>query len=83
MGFGFIQMGQKTLFQLPVGGLVGHFRQGLHKLLLGIIDVLQLMHEQVVHGLDVFGEESHRKGPFFRKQDSAGFLAPHAAMFGC
>jgi hypothetical protein len=28
-------------------------------LLFGVIDVLQLMHEQVIHGLDVFGEESH------------------------
>jgi hypothetical protein len=35
-------------------------------LLLGVIDVLQLMHEQVVHGFDVFGKESHC-GSFFVK----------------
>ena len=37
----------------------GHLRQRLHELLLGIVDVLQLMHKQIIHGLDVFGEESH------------------------
>jgi hypothetical protein len=29
-------------------------------LFLGVIDVLQLMDEQVVHGFDVAGKESHR-----------------------
>jgi hypothetical protein len=59
MGLGFIEMRQKALFELLVAGLAGHFRKRLHELLLGVIDVLQLMHEQVVHGLDVFAEQSH------------------------
>jgi hypothetical protein len=29
-------------------------------LFLGVIDVLQLMDEQIVHGFDVAGKESHR-----------------------
>jgi hypothetical protein len=33
------------------------------ELLLGVIDVPQLMHEQVVHGFDVLGEQSHRSNP--------------------
>src|SRR6266849_10724724 len=61
----FIEMGQKTLLELLVGCLFRHFRKRLHQLLLGIIDVLQLMHEQVVHGLDVFGKESHCGSFFF------------------
>src|SRR5580704_7399923 len=53
-------MGQKALFELLVRRLAGHFRERLHQLFLGVIDVLQLMGEQVVHGLDVAGKESHR-----------------------
>ncbi len=51
---GFFQVRQKALLQLRIGRLIRHFRQRLGELLLGVIDVLQLMHEQVVHGLDVF-----------------------------
>jgi hypothetical protein len=64
MSPGFIEMGKKALFKLLVGGLFGHFRQRFDELLLGVIDVLQLMHEQVVHGFDVFGKESHCADPF-------------------
>jgi hypothetical protein len=59
MRLGLIEMRQKTLLELLVGGLFRHFRQRLHELLFGIIDILQLVHEQVVHGFDVFGKESH------------------------
>jgi hypothetical protein len=68
-------MSQKSLLELRIGGLSGHFLQRLHKLLLGVIDVAQLMRGQVVHGLDVFGKESHwssfvlgtrSRGPFLR-----------------
>jgi hypothetical protein len=35
------------------------------------------VHEQVVHGLDVFGEESHGSHPFwFREHDSAALSLP-------
>ena len=57
-------MAQEPLLELLVGCLFRHFRKRLHKLVLGVIDVLQPMHEQVVHGFDVFGKESHC-GSFF------------------
>jgi hypothetical protein len=72
MRFGFIEMSHKALLELLIRCLFGHFRQRLHELLLGIIDVLQLMQEQIVHGLDVFGEKSHWPGPLLGGQNSAG-----------
>ena len=44
---GLIKMSEKALLQMLVGGFFRHFRQRLHKLFLGVIDVLQLMHEQI------------------------------------
>jgi hypothetical protein len=58
-------MSQKSLLELRIGGLSGHFLQRLHRLLLGVIDVAQLMRGQVVHGLDVFGKESLCQDPLF------------------
>ena len=40
---GLIKMSEKALLQMLVGGFFRHFRQRLHKLFLGVIDVLQLM----------------------------------------
>ena len=62
VGLGFVEMRQEALLELLVGRLLGHLRQRLHELLLGIIDVLQLVHEQIVHGFDVFGKKSHCAG---------------------
>ena len=72
---GLVEMGLEALLELRVGRLLDHLRQRFHDLLLGVVDVLQLMHEQVVHGLDVFGKQSHcghpcvlgtcRRRPFF------------------
>jgi hypothetical protein len=56
-------MGEETLLELRVGGLFRHDRKRFHELLLGVVDVLQLMHEQVVHGFDVFAKQSHLCGP--------------------
>lgn len=79
---GFLKMGQETLFELLVRRLAGHFRQRLHELFLGVIDVLQLVHEQIVHGLDVTGEESHRRIPFVvAEHRRARSPAGCAAMF--
>jgi len=47
---------QEILLQLIVARLVGHFRQRAHELHLGVVDVLELMREQIVHGLDVSAE---------------------------
>ena len=84
MHFGFFEMAQKTLLKLPVSRLLGHFRQRLHELLLGIIDVLKLMHEQIVHGLDLLGEESHRESFLGSGTRLHGpFIAGTPDMFDC
>jgi hypothetical protein len=57
--FGLAQMTLKTLLELRIGGFFDHIRQRFHDLLLGVVDVAQGMHEQVVHAFDVFGEQSH------------------------
>ena len=51
---GFLKMVLQTLRQVAVGGLLDHLRQRLGDLLLGVIDILQAMQQQVVHRLDVF-----------------------------
>ena len=81
--FGFIEMGQETLLELLVCRLLGHFRKRFHKLLLGIIDVLQLIHEQVVHRLDVSGKESHCSHPFCSGNTTARAVPASASMFDC
>jgi hypothetical protein len=68
-------MSQKALLEQLVGCLAGHFRKRLYELLFGIIDILQLVQEQVVHGLDVLSEESHWPGPLYWGQNSAGVVA--------
>jgi hypothetical protein len=75
---GFIEMGQKALFKLFVGRFFRHLRQRLHELFLGVINVLQLMYEQVVHSLDVLGEKSHRGRPSFGEHADAGLFRPDA-----
>jgi hypothetical protein len=64
MGLGFVKVRQEPLLQLAVSRLFRHFRKRLHELLFRIVDVLQLMHEQIVHGFDVSGEQSHCLLPF-------------------
>jgi hypothetical protein len=75
---GLIEMAQKALFKLLVGGFFRHLRQGLHELFLGVIDVLQLMYEQVVHRLDVFAEESHCGRPLLGEHAGTGLFRPDA-----
>src|SRR5215475_681482 len=77
----FLEMRQKALFQLGIRGLVRHLRQRLHQLLLCIVDVLQLVREQVIHGLDVFGEQSHGCDPFVLGLSDE--LLPVHLMSGC
>jgi hypothetical protein len=56
---GIDHVGLKSGLQIGVGRHVGHFRNRLGELLLGVIDVLQLMEKHVFHGFDVFGEDAH------------------------
>src|SRR6476660_7907953 len=76
-------MGQKALLELLVCRLLGHFWKRLHKLLLGVINVLQLVHEQVVHGLDVSGKESHFSHPFLFWEHTARAVPSSAGMVDC
>ena len=59
LGIGFFEMRFEAGGEITVGGLLDHLRQRPGDLLLGIIDVLQAVHEHVFHGCDVFGEKSH------------------------
>ena len=46
---GFAQMVTQALGQFAVGSLLNHGRQRFHNLLLGVINVLKTMKEQVLH----------------------------------
>jgi len=59
MSFGLVEMSKKALLELLIYRLARHLLQRFLELLLGIVDVLQLVHEQVVQVFDVPGEESH------------------------
>jgi hypothetical protein len=48
--------------QVMVGRLLDHFGQRFNDLLLGVIDVLQTMEQQVLHRFYVLGEDSHIRG---------------------
>jgi hypothetical protein len=45
--------------QIAVGGLLDHLGERFDNLLLGVIDVLKAMKQQILHGFDVFGKKSH------------------------
>jgi hypothetical protein len=49
--------------KLAVRRLVDQLRQGLNNLILGVINVLQGVQEQVVHRFDVFAEQPHVTTP--------------------
>src|ERR1700733_13713073 len=78
-------MGQKAILELLVGRLVGELRQRFHQLFLSIIDVLKLMDEEVVHGFDVAGKQSHRSDPSCFKVNPTArpSSSTHADMFDC
>jgi hypothetical protein len=49
----------EALFELRIAGFFDHVGQRFHDLILGVINILQGVYEQVVHIFDVFGEEAH------------------------
>src|SRR5690606_9862509 len=59
---GLAQMRLKGALQLSIRRLLDHVRQRFLDLLLGVIDVLQRMNEQVLHRLDVIGKPAHNHG---------------------
>ena len=50
---GLFEVHPEALLQLGVGGLRDHVGQRFFDLVLGVIDVLQRMHEQLVESVDV------------------------------
>jgi hypothetical protein len=50
------EMVLETLGQVTVRGFVDQFRQRLNDLVLGVVDVLQTVEQEVVHVLDFFAE---------------------------
>ena len=56
---GFFEMALKPGDQVAVGRFFDHLGQRFNDLLLGVVDVLQTMDQQVLHGFDVLGEDSH------------------------
>jgi hypothetical protein len=49
----------KRLLKLRVGRFLDHLRERFHELLLRVVDVLQLMHEEIIERLDILGENPH------------------------
>src|SRR6185436_12998399 len=56
---GFFEMIAQALAEIAIGCLVDHLGQRFYDLMFCVIDVLQAMNEQVVHCLNVLGEETH------------------------
>jgi hypothetical protein len=56
---GFAEVSLQALLELGILRVLDHVGQGFNDLVLGIVDVLQRVQEQVVHRLDVFAEQSH------------------------
>jgi hypothetical protein len=59
VSLGLAEMRLQALLQLGVARVLDHIGQGFNDLVLGVVDVLQRVQEQVVHCLDVFPEQSH------------------------
>jgi hypothetical protein len=51
------------ILQLRIGDLLDHLRQGLRDALLGVQNVLEGVHEEVIEILDRLGKETHDSAP--------------------
>ena len=60
---GFTQMIAQAFGELAIGRLLDHGGERFHDLLLGVINVLKRMEEEILHRFDVLGEESHLSSP--------------------
>jgi hypothetical protein len=47
------QVRLEALLELRIRRFADHLRQGLRDLLLGVVDILQLVHEKIIERLDV------------------------------
>ena len=62
--FGLSEVELEGLLELRIPRLIDHIRQRLQDLFFRIVDVAQRVHEQIIHGLYVFGEEAHCVRPY-------------------
>ena len=65
MLLGLVEMVIEAFLEISVSGLLDHFGQCFHNLMLGAVHVLESMQEKVFHRLDVFAEEAHSMLPKF------------------
>ncbi len=76
------QVGLEALLELRVRRLLDHLRQRLGDLVLGVVDVLQCVHEQVIHRLDVRREQAHGCDPSVYVWNAAAAQKLAAAALG-
>jgi hypothetical protein len=62
--FGLLKMLLQPGLEVAVGDLADHVGQRFQDLLLGVIDVLKLVHVEIIHGLDVSGKQAHLRLPY-------------------
>jgi hypothetical protein len=56
---GFAKMLFEAFLELKRSRFFDHFREGADDPLLGVVNILELMHKKIIHRLDVLGENSH------------------------
>src|SRR5262249_50076678 len=61
--------------------LLDHVGQRFHDLLLGVIDIAQRVHEQIIERLDISGKQTHGAMPFISSV-TAGSTADKAGSSG-
>jgi hypothetical protein len=59
LALGFGEMRLEAVLEAGIACLLDHVRQVLRDLRLGVIDILQRMHEEVVRRFNVLGEKAH------------------------
>ena len=69
MIFGLGKVLLEGLSEFGRGRLLDHGRESADDAFFGVIDVLELMDEQIVHSLDVFGEQAHGRDLRFELHD--------------
>ena len=69
---GLLQVAPERLLELRIGDLVDHLGQGLRDALLGVQNVLEGVHEEVIEILDRLGEQTHGVSPIEKNQRRAG-----------
>jgi hypothetical protein len=56
----------EPFLELRIGGSLNQLRQGRQDLVLGVVDILEAMVEQLVESLDVLCEQAHDLSPVTR-----------------